>query len=121
LRSIAIKDLAFEKGGGLIPVVVQDCRSGKVLMLAYANEEAIQRTIESGYAHYWSRSRNKLWMKGETSGNTQKVRRIIADCDHDALLFVVEQKGNACHTGRKTCFHNVLWEACIPKTCDVRR
>ena len=108
MRKVNIKDLDFSKGGGLIPVVVQDFKSKLVLMLAYANEEALRRTIETGYAHYWSRSRRKIWMKGETSGNTQKVREIIVDCDHDAILYLVEQKGNACHTGEKTCFHNKL-------------
>ena len=80
-------------------------------MLAYANREALERTLSTGYAHYWSRSRNRLWMKGETSGNTQRVKDIRVDCDRDALLFLVEQKGNACHTGEETCFHNQLLEA----------
>ncbi|MEM2120064.1 MAG: phosphoribosyl-AMP cyclohydrolase [Archaeoglobaceae archaeon] len=93
---------------GLIPVVVQDAKTGEVLMLAYANEEALRRTLETGYAHYWSRSRNKLWMKGETSGNTQKIVEIRVDCDCDTLLYLVEQKGNACHTGHKSCFFRRL-------------
>ena len=100
--------LDFKKGNGLIPVVVQDAETKELLMLAYANEEALRKTLSTGYAHYWSRSRNKLWMKGETSGHTQKIKRIFIDCDYDALLFMVEQKGNVCHTGKDTCFHNKL-------------
>jgi phosphoribosyl-AMP cyclohydrolase len=103
-----LKKLDFKKGNGLIPVVVQDAESKEVLMLAYANEEALKKTLSTGYAHYWSRSRKKLWMKGETSGNTQKIKRVVADCDYDTLLYVVEQKGPACHTGEDTCFHNRL-------------
>lgn len=103
-----IQKLDFKKGNGLIPVVVQEDKSKKVLMVAYTNLEALKKTLETGYAHYWSRSRNKLWKKGETSGNIQKVKNILIDCDYDALLFVVEQKGNVCHTGKNTCFHNKL-------------
>jgi phosphoribosyl-AMP cyclohydrolase len=103
-----IKKLDFKKCNGLIPVVVQDSKSKKLLMLAYTNEEALEKTLSTGYAHYWSRSRNKLWKKGETSGHTQKIKSILVDCDYDALLFLVEQKGNVCHTGKDTCFHNKL-------------
>ncbi|MBN1245938.1 phosphoribosyl-AMP cyclohydrolase [Candidatus Bathyarchaeota archaeon] len=103
-----LKKLDFKKGKGLIPVVVQDAESKEVLMLAYANEEALQKTLSTGYAHYWSRSRKKLWMKGETSGNTQKIQKVMTDCDYDTLLYVVNQKGPACHTGKYTCFHNKL-------------
>jgi phosphoribosyl-AMP cyclohydrolase len=102
------KKLDFKKGNGLIPVVVQDFESKKLLMLAYTNGEALEKTLSTGYAHYWSRSRSKLWMKGETSGHTQKIKSILVDCDYDALLFLVEQKGNVCHTGKDTCFHNKL-------------
>ncbi len=98
--------LDFKKGNGLIPVVVQDVKSKELLMLAYANKEAVEKTLSTGYAHYWSRSRKQLWMKGETSGHTQKIKRVIVDCDYDALLYVVEQKGSVCHTGKDTCFHN---------------
>ncbi|MDX1813246.1 MAG: phosphoribosyl-AMP cyclohydrolase [Candidatus Bathyarchaeia archaeon] len=101
-----LRKLDFKKGKGLIPVVVQDAVSKEVLMVAYANEEALEKTLRIGYAHYWSRSRKKLWMKGETSGHTQKIKRVVADCDFDTLLYVVEQKGPACHTGKYTCFHN---------------
>ena len=100
--------LDFKKGNGLIPVVVQDAKTKELLMLAYANEEALRKTLSTGYAHYWSRSRNKLWMKGETSGHTQKIKNILVDCDYDTLLYVVDQKGPACHTGKDTCFHNKL-------------
>lgn len=93
---------------GLIPVVTQDVDTKEVLMLAYANKEAIEKTIETGYAHYWSRSRKKLWMKGETSGNTQKIVEIRVDCDNDALLYLVKQNGNACHTGNYSCFYRRL-------------
>jgi phosphoribosyl-AMP cyclohydrolase len=103
-----LKKLDFKKGNGLIPVVVQDAESKEVLMMAYANEEALEKTLSTGYAHYWSRSRKKLWMKGETSGHTQKIKKVIADCDYDTLLYVVEQKGPACHTGKYTCFHHKL-------------
>lgn len=106
--TLNIKKLDFGKGGGLIPVVTQDAKSKKVLMLAYTNMKALEKTLSTGYAHYWSRSRSQLWKKGETSGNLQKVQNIIIDCDYDALLFLVEQKGNVCHTGKDTCFHNTL-------------
>ncbi len=93
---------------GLIPAIAQDERSKEILMMAYMNHESLARTIETGYATYWSRSRQKLWMKGETSGNVQKVRRILLDCDSDTLLLLVDQTGPACHTGERTCFHNEL-------------
>ena len=103
-----LRKLDFKKGNCLIPVVVQDAASKEVLMLAYANEEALEKTLSTGYAYYWSRSRKKLWMKGETSGHTQKIKQVMTDCDYDTLLYVVEQKGPACHTGEYTCFHNKL-------------
>ncbi len=105
---IEIKELDFTKGDGLIPVVVQEYKTKEVLMVAYMNEDALKKTLDTGYVTYWSRSRKKLWMKGETSGNTQKVRKILVDCDYDTLLLLVEQKGNACHTGKRSCFHNQL-------------
>ena len=101
-----VDKLDWKKGNGLVPVVVQDAESKSLLMLAYANKEALEKTLSTGYAHYWSRSRGKLWMKGETSGHTQKIKRVVADCDYDALLYVVEQKGPVCHTGKDTCFHH---------------
>jgi phosphoribosyl-ATP pyrophosphohydrolase/phosphoribosyl-AMP cyclohydrolase len=89
---------------GLVPVVIQDWNTGEVLTLAYANAEAVARTRETGELHLWSRSRNELWHKGATSGNTQKVRALRLDCDGDALLALVEPAGPACHTGERTCF-----------------
>lgn len=100
-------DLKFNEEG-LIPTIVQDINTHDVLMLAYMNEESLKKTIETGFAHYWSRSRKKLWKKGETSGNTQKVEEIYYDCDKDSLLLKVEQKGDACHTGNRTCFFKTL-------------
>jgi len=93
---------------GLVPVVTQDVKTGTVLMLAYMNEEALRLTLDTGYAVYFSRSRQMLWKKGETSGHVQKVRAIHYDCDGDSLLMLVEQAGNACHTGEYSCFHNEL-------------
>lgn len=92
----------------LIPVIVQDAVSGEVLMMAYANEEAIRLTKETGLAHYYSRSRKKLWKKGEESGHFQKVIKILTDCDEDCLLYQVEQTGAACHTGYASCFYRTL-------------
>jgi phosphoribosyl-AMP cyclohydrolase / phosphoribosyl-ATP pyrophosphohydrolase len=95
--------IAFD-AAGLVPVVVQERASGDVLMLAFANAEALRATAESGLAHFWSRSRGKLWRKGESSGNVLRVREVRADCDKDALLMVVDPAGPACHTGTRTCF-----------------
>jgi phosphoribosyl-ATP pyrophosphohydrolase/phosphoribosyl-AMP cyclohydrolase len=89
---------------GLIPVVVQDVRNNNVLMVAYADKESLELTKQTGYMHYWSRSRETIWKKGETSGNVQKLREMLPDCDGDALLARVEQSGPACHTGRYSCF-----------------
>jgi phosphoribosyl-ATP pyrophosphohydrolase/phosphoribosyl-AMP cyclohydrolase len=91
---------------GLLPCVVQDWRTGEVLTVAYMNEEALARTRASGETWFWSRSRNELWHKGETSGNVQRVRELRWDCDNDTLLALVEPAGPACHTGERTCFHN---------------
>ncbi|MBN1106172.1 MAG: phosphoribosyl-AMP cyclohydrolase [Deltaproteobacteria bacterium] len=96
----------FDKGNGLVPAVVQDFRSGKVLMLAYVNRAAWEKSLETGEAHYWSRSRNELWHKGGTSGHVQKIVEVYLDCDADTILFRVEQVGGAaCHTGFESCFH----------------
>ncbi len=89
---------------GLVPVVAQDRSSGDVLMVAFANAEAVDLTATTGLAHFWSRSRTRLWRKGEESGNQLRVERIVADCDRDTLLYVVEPKGPACHTGSRSCF-----------------
>ena len=99
----------FAKGNGLLPVIAQDAHTGEVLMLAYMNREAWEKTLETGTVHYWSRSRQKLWLKGETSGHTQKVVEIRLDCDLDTLLIKVEQRGGAaCHKGYKSCFYRRL-------------
>ncbi len=98
--------LNFEKQGGLVPAIAQEAATGEVLMQAYMNEEAWLKTLETGVAHYWSRSRNKLWKKGESSGNTQEVKEIRIDCDEDCVLLKVRQIGNAaCHKGYRSCFY----------------
>ena len=106
-------EIAYDERG-LVPVVVQDWRSGEVLTLAYANAEAVARTRETGELHLWSRSRGELWHKGATSGNTQAVRALRLDCDGDALLALVEPAGPACHTGARTCFHHGDLEPAAP-------
>ena len=93
---------------GLVPAIAQDAATGEVLMLAYMNEEAWKRTLETGEAHYWSRSRKELWHKGGTSGNTQALIELRYDCDADCLLALVEPAGPACHTGNTTCFYRVM-------------
>ena len=96
----------FEKSGGLLPAIAQDAATGEVLMLAYMNQESLQKTIETGEVHYWSRSRREIWHKGGTSGHVQKVRDIRLDCDGDAIVIKIEQVGGgACHTGHRSCFH----------------
>lgn len=99
-----LREIDFEKGGGLVPVVVQDAVTREVLMVGYANREAIEKTIETGYAHFWSRSRGRLWMKGETSGNVVRVEEILVDCDGDAVVYVARPSGPVCHTGSRSCF-----------------
>ncbi|MCB4755606.1 MAG: phosphoribosyl-AMP cyclohydrolase [Elusimicrobia bacterium] len=104
-NEISLSELKFDERG-LIPVVTQDAKDGTVLMVAYMNLESLRKTLESGLATYWSRSRQKLWLKGESSGNVQKVTEIYTDCDGDTLLIKVEQVGKAaCHTGRRSCFY----------------
>lgn len=102
-----MNEIKFDQAG-LVPAIVQDWHSGQVLMLAYMNREALQKTLESGETWFYSRSRNELWHKGETSGHFQQVRRISYDCDGDALLVQVEQTGAACHTGAAGCFFRTL-------------
>ncbi|MFQ5536976.1 MAG: bifunctional phosphoribosyl-AMP cyclohydrolase/phosphoribosyl-ATP diphosphatase HisIE [Gemmatimonadota bacterium] len=105
LRSAEDLDaLDFDKGGGLVPVVAQDLRSGAVLMVAWADREALARSLETGEMHFFSRSRRALWRKGETSGNVLEIRSLRADCDGDTVLARVEPRGPACHTGEDTCF-----------------
>jgi phosphoribosyl-AMP cyclohydrolase len=99
----------FSKGDGLIPAIVQDLESRDILMLAYMNRQAWEATLQTGKATYWSRSRQALWVKGETSGNFQMVKNVFIDCDNDTLLLQVEQIGKAaCHTGYKSCFYRKL-------------
>jgi phosphoribosyl-AMP cyclohydrolase / phosphoribosyl-ATP pyrophosphohydrolase len=99
---------------GLIPAIVQEFSNGKVLMLAYMNRESLEKTLETGQTCFFSRSRNQLWVKGETSGNTQKVKQIFVDCDNDTLLVLVEQKGVACHTGSYSCFYQDIEGKRVP-------
>lgn len=94
--------------GGLVPVVAVDTRTREVLMVAYANDEALDLTRRTGFAHYYSRSRKKIWKKGEESGHLQRIVRILVDCDGDTLLYEVEQEGVACHTGHRSCFYRTL-------------
>ena len=102
-------ELNFDKLGGLVPVVVQDYTSGEVLMLAFMNRQAWEETLKTRRATYWSRSRNELWVKGETSGNYQEVKEILVDCDEDTVLLKVLQKGGAaCHMGYRSCFYRRL-------------
>ncbi len=94
---------------GLIPAIIQDFENGDVLMMAYMNEASLKMTIETGFTHFWSRSRQKFWKKGETSGNLQEVKEIFYDCDADTLLIKVKQHGGvACHTGNRTCFYRKI-------------
>ena len=111
---------------GLVPAIAQDCASGEVLMLAYMNEDAWRKTLETGEAHYWSRSRRELWHKGGTSGNVQKVRALRLDCDNDTVLLLVEQQGGAaCHTGRRSCFYREWKDGrlreCAPQGFDPKK
>ena len=99
-------ELDFTKGDGLIPAIAQDWKTGEILMLAYINAESWQETINSGCATYWTRSRQKLWKKGESSGNIQEIKEILVDCDDDTVVFKVNQIGDAaCHTGFRSCFY----------------
>ena len=109
--------IEWEKNGGLIPVIVQDFETNEVLMMAYMNEEALTLTQQTKFAHYFSRSKQRLWKKGESSNHTQEVKEILIDCDNDTLLLKVKQNGVACHTGRKSCFFTNLEDN--SHTCDV--
>jgi phosphoribosyl-AMP cyclohydrolase / phosphoribosyl-ATP pyrophosphohydrolase len=104
-----LESVTFD-AAGLVPIITQEFGSKDVLMLAYANREALEKTLATGLAHYFSRSRNKLWQKGEESGHTQKIHSVKLDCDGDAILYVVDQTGPACHKLEHSCFHNVLLE-----------
>jgi phosphoribosyl-AMP cyclohydrolase len=104
---VKVDELKFDDTK-LIPVIVQDLTTRQVLMLAYANKEAIKKTLETGFAHFWSRTRKRLWLKGETSGNRLKVDRISVDCDGDTLIYWSNPLGPTCHTGRQSCFFREL-------------
>ena len=104
-----MRKLKFQKKDGLIPIIIQDGKSGDVLMLGYMNQEALEKTQEEGFVFFWSRERKKLWMKGEESGNKLEVKQISTDCDRDAVLIKVQLIGkNVCHTGNKSCFTNKI-------------
>jgi len=105
-----IKKVDFEKAKGLVPVVVQDASNDRVLMQAFMDEEALRLTLARGRMHFWSRSRRRIWLKGEESGHHSLVQNAILDCDNDAILFKVQQIGAVCHTGQETCFHKPIVE-----------
>ena len=104
----SIDEIDFEKGDGLVPVIVQNASTHEVLTLAYANRESLGLTMKTSKSWFYSRSRKKLWMKGESSGNVQHVQDVLVDCDSDALIYLVEPTGPACHKGDASCFHNKL-------------
>lgn len=103
-----LEQIAWEKLGGLIPAVAQDYKTQEVLMLGFMNQEALSLSLQSGFAHYFSRSKQRIWKKGEQSGHTQKIHTLALDCDKDSLLLQVEQEGVACHTGAKSCFYRAI-------------
>ena len=105
--ALSIEDLKFDDSG-LIPAVIQQFDTHEVLMVAYMNRESVAKTLETGKTWFWSRSRQKYWMKGESSGHTQEVKNVLYDCDADTLLVLVDQTGVACHTGQRTCFYRSL-------------
>lgn len=113
-----LKELKFDDSG-LIPAIVQDYKTNEVLMMAYMNREALDKSIETGMMHFWSRSRNKLWLKGETSGHYQHIKSVSMDCDADTLLFKVEQKEAACHTGHYSCFYRELKQEGVSETAQT--
>lgn len=117
-----LDDIDFEKLGGLVPVITQDYQSNKVLMLGFINKEALIKTFETNKATYWSRSRNKLWTKGESSGNYQSIKEILIDCDNDTLIYKVEQQGlkASCHMGYESCFYRKIEDFEIKDTGEKR-
>ena len=108
MKPVKIDELDWEKMNGLVPVITQEADTLEVLTLAYVNREALQKTFETGWAHYYRRSHGKVMKKGVTSGNVQRVREVLTDCDNDAVLYMVEQSGPACHLGEQSCFHKKL-------------
>ena len=111
MSKVKLEELDFQKRGGLIPTVIQDAKTGQVLGGAYSNEQSVKMALEIKEGVYWSTSRKEIWHKGETSGNIQKLVEILYDCDGDALVFRVDPKGPACHTGECSCFYRTLWSA----------
>ena len=112
-QKVATAVVKVLKAAGLVTAVAQDAETNEILMLAYMNEQTLRQTLETGVMTYWSRSRQKVWVKGESSGNTQDVKEVRIDCDGDALLFKVVQKGAACHTGFYSCFYQVFEEGAL--------
>ncbi len=120
-----MKEIKFDSNG-LVPAIIEDYKTHEVLMVAYMNAEAVKKTMQTKKAHFYSRSRKKLWLKGESSGHIQKVKRIAIDCDGDALLVSVQQIGGACHTGFRSCFYRVLtpsktWKTVWKKVFDPKK
>ncbi len=107
-RGVSVSELDYGKLNGLVPVIVQDISCGQPLMLGFASREAVEKTLSTGYAHFYSRSRKRLWMKGETTGNTIEVYAVIADCDLDSLVYIGRPSGPVCHTGAASCFHSII-------------
>jgi phosphoribosyl-AMP cyclohydrolase len=105
MKDVNIDDLNWEKMEGLIPVITQDAGSLEVLTLAYINREALEKSLETGWAHYYRRSHGRVMKKGETSGNVQRITGILTDCDNDSVVYLVDQTGPACHLGERSCFH----------------
>lgn len=105
MKRVDVEEIDWGKMEGIVPVIAQDLGTGQVLTLAYVSREALEKTIETGWAHYYRRSHGRVMKKGVTSGNVQKINGILTDCDNDAILYLVEQKGAACHLGEGTCFH----------------
>jgi len=120
MKQKIIQNIDWQKINGLLPVIVQDFNNNSVLMLAYMNQEALQLSIQSGFAHYFSRTKQRIWKKGETSGHTQKIKDMFLDCDNDTLLIKVEQKGVACHTGRESCFFKKINEETIQNNSAIQ-
>ena len=116
-RSV-IEAISFDSQG-LVPAIAQQHDSGEVLMMAWMNREAVEQTLASGEVHYWSRSRNSLWHKGESSGQTQALKELRIDCDGDTLLVLVDQKGVACHTGRRNCFFTAVRDGTLETIAEV--
>ena len=110
MKQVNTTELDWDKMNGLIPVVTQEADTLEVLTLAYINREALELTMETGWAHYYRRSHGKVMKKGVTSGNVQRVRRVLTDCDSDAVVYLVEQTGPACHLGERSCFHKLVTE-----------